>query len=354
MARQRIWQTSLKHTYLDQQKTSLVYVHGNRTDEVFARSRGLQFYENTFNGEMCSGPIRFIIYAWRSEREKVRVGPDFRIKLDRSVAIGPMFACFVNQFEDRRLILSGFSLGAQVVLSGLVELQAANDLEPKSGRYRIALITPALQACDSLVSVAPLPFNSVAAETDVFTNKKDIALIAAKVSEKKNKQMPAVTLEQLAQQSVPGTTNRIVIEDMTNCVSRYHSISRYSARSCRLRTGMNRMADELRCEAGVMVPQCDQWQSDSIEVIEPVDEVIVELVLLGEPVEVLLAELVLLGCCSPVSLWSLVTVSDSNFKKACTNQPRHGWLHVVLPSIAARPWGDSPTNSRFRLGLRMK
>ena len=55
---------------MDKQKTSLVYVHGNRTDEVFARSRGLQFYENLFNGQMCSGPIRFVIFAWHSEREK--------------------------------------------------------------------------------------------------------------------------------------------------------------------------------------------------------------------------------------------------------------------------------------------
>ena len=260
---------------LDKQKTSLVYVHGNRTNEVYARSRGLQFYENTFNNELCSGPIRFIIYAWRSEREKVRVGPDFRVKLDRSVAIGPTFACFVNQFEDRRLILSGFSLGAQVVLSGLVQLQAANDVEPKVGKYRIALVTPALQACDSLISVAPLPVNPVADETVVFINRKDIALLAAKVSEKVNKQLPAVTLDQIAKQSVPGMTNRVVIEDMTNCVSRYHSISRYSARSCRLRTEINRMADELRCEAQVTTPLRSQWQSGSIEVIEPVDEVII-------------------------------------------------------------------------------
>ena len=57
----------------DQQKTSLIYVHGNRTDEVYARSRGLQFYENAFNGELCSGPIRFIIL-----RLAVRAGKSSR------------------------------------------------------------------------------------------------------------------------------------------------------------------------------------------------------------------------------------------------------------------------------------
>ena len=49
----------------DQQKPSLVYVHGNRTDEIYARSRGLQFYENVFNDDICSGSIRFVIFAWR-------------------------------------------------------------------------------------------------------------------------------------------------------------------------------------------------------------------------------------------------------------------------------------------------
>ena len=264
---------------IEQQMTSLVYVHGNRTDEIYARSRGLQFYENIFDGDICSGPIRFVIFAWRSEREKVRAGPDYRIKCERSVTLGPTFANFVNQFEDRRLILAGFSLGGQIVLSGLVQLeaQAAIDPEPKLGQYRVALITPALQARDSLTSVATLPFNSLAAETVVFINNKDIALQAAAVSAKVTKQMPAVTLEQIAQQPVSGTTSKVVIEDMTGEVSRCHSISRYSARSDRLQTIINRMADDLRGPVEVMVPQCEQCQLNSVvEVIEPVEVLTIE------------------------------------------------------------------------------
>ena len=130
----------------DPQKASLIYVHGNRTDDAYARSRGLQFYENMFNGEVCSGPMRFVIFAWQSEREKIGGIADFRIKLDRSVELGPTFAEFLNQFEDRQLILTGFSLGSQIILSALVDLESreAMDQEQKIGKYRVALITPCL------------------------------------------------------------------------------------------------------------------------------------------------------------------------------------------------------------------
>ena len=258
----------------DQQKTSLVYVHGNRTNEVYARSRGLQFYENIFNDQLCSGPVRFVIFAWRSEREKVGPAIDFRIKLDRSVALGPTFAGFVDQFEDRRLILAGFSLGGQIVLSSLVQLecQAANDPEPKFGKYRVALVTPALKASDALNSVASLPSNPLVTETVVFINQRDIAIRAASLATRKTGRDPAVTLEQVAQQPADSSTNSVVIEDITLNVSRLHSISRYSARSARLQMVINRMANDVRGNAGLMSPECDQCRMSSVvEMAAPVE-----------------------------------------------------------------------------------
>ena len=262
---------------MDQQKTSLVYVHGNRTNEVYASSRGLQFYENIFNDQMCSGPIRFIIFAWRSEREKVGPASDYRLKLDRSVSLGPTFADFINQFEDRRLVLAGFSLGGQIVLSSLVQLEclAANDPEPKFGKYRVALITPALKASDSLNSIASLPSNSVTMETVVFVNQKDVAIRAATVATKGSPE-PAVTLEQVAQQPADCVTNPVVIEDITCNVSRLHSISRYSHRSERIQTIINRMANDVRGSAQIkMVPLgCDHCQLNSVvEMAEPANQV---------------------------------------------------------------------------------
>lgn len=259
----------------DQQKPSVVYVHGNRTDESYARSRGLQFYENVFNDEICSGPIRFVIFAWRSEREKIRPVSDFRVKLDRAVELGPVFGNFLDQFEDRRFVLAGFSLGGQVILSGLVQLecQAAHEQGSKLGRYQVALITPALQASDSLKSVASLPANPLASQTIVFVNQKDSALRAASVFAKVTSQAPAVTLEQVAQQPSSGMTNSVVIEDMTSNVSRCHSITKYSADSTRLQVVVNQMANALRGPGHVLLPQCEHCQLGSSEVVERVADV---------------------------------------------------------------------------------
>jgi len=166
---------------VDQQRSSVIYVHGNRTDDQFARSRGLQFYENVFNGESQSGPVRFVIFAWRSERERIRPTSDFNVKLNRSVELGPTFASFLDQFQDRRMVLSGFSLGGQVVLSGLSQLQPPIEdvAEHKTGSFRVALITPVLKAEDAMNSVASLPHNPAIAKTVVFVNQKDNALRAA-------------------------------------------------------------------------------------------------------------------------------------------------------------------------------
>ena len=241
----------------DKQKTSLVYVHGNRTDEVFASSRGLQFYENLFNGQMCSGPIRFVIFAWHSEREICGPAADYRIKLDRSVALGSTFANFLNQFEDRRLLLAGFSLGGQIILSSLAQLecQMASDPNPKQGSFRVALITPALEANDALNSVGPLPTNPLVSQTVVFINRRDIAIRAASFATRKTSAPPAVTLEQVSQQPVCGTTNPVVIEDLTCKVSSFHSITRYSARSEKLQSVINQMSNDLRSSAGPVSPQ---------------------------------------------------------------------------------------------------
>ena len=91
---------------VDQQKSSLVYVHGNRTDDRYARSRGLQFYENVFNNQSCSGPVRFVIFAWRSERERIRPSSDFNVKLQRSVEI---WTCFRRFFESISRPKNGFN-----------------------------------------------------------------------------------------------------------------------------------------------------------------------------------------------------------------------------------------------------
>ena len=135
--------------------------------------------------------------------------------LNRSVALGSTFANLLNQFEDRRLLLAGFSLGGQIILSSLAQLecQIASDPNPKHlGSYRVALITPALEANDALNSVGPLPTNPLVSQTVVFINRRDIAIRAASLATRKTSAPPAVTLEQVAQQPACGTTNPVALK----------------------------------------------------------------------------------------------------------------------------------------------
>ncbi len=271
----------------DQQKTTVVYVHGNRTDDQYARSRGLQFYENVFNGQARSGPVRFVIFAWKSERERIRPTADFNVKLDRAVELGPAFASFLAQFHDRRIVLTGFSLGGQVILSSLAQMQSQESLlGSKEGRYQVALITPALKAEDSLNSVASLPQNSVAAKTVVFINQKDNAIRAAMLIAKATSRKAAVTLEQIAGQlGAVAEINPVVIEDMTLDVTSCHSVTKYSAKSLRLQMVVNEMAsafrgsfeqvgEELVDGFDSICPKCEALQSHStVEVAEQIGEV---------------------------------------------------------------------------------
>ena len=230
---------------VDQQRASVVYVHGNRTGDEYARSRGLQFYENVFNGESQSGPVRFVIFAWRSEREKIRPTSDYSVKLDRSVELGPTFANFLDQFQDRRIVLAGFSSGSQVILSGLAQLpsQVVSD---KVGKFQVALVTPALKAADASNSVASLPLNSTVAKTVVFINRKDNAIRAATLVAKATSMQPAITLEQIAKQPTCEMVNPVFIEDITAQATGCHSITKYSALSTRIKMVLKEMTDEVR------------------------------------------------------------------------------------------------------------
>jgi len=257
---------------VDQQRSSMVYVHGNRTDDKYARSRGLQFYENLFNGPSRSGPVRFVIFAWRSERERIRPSLDFNVKLNRSVELGSTFASFLefasflDQFHDRRIVLSGFSLGGQVVLSGLSQLQH----DDKAGGFQVALITPVLKAEDTINSVASLPHNPAVTRTVVFVNQKDAALRAAMLAAKGTSGKPTITLEQIAAAPSCESINPVAIEDMTAQVTSCHSITKYSSKSLRLQAVINEMTDEFRSDSSSSCVECESTQLHAPEVLEGV------------------------------------------------------------------------------------
>lgn len=239
---------------------TMVYVHGDRTDEQYARSRGLQFYENIFNPGECGnkGPIRFVIFAWKAEREIVRPSSDYRLKLVRSVKIGQTFRALLDRFDDRQILLVGFSLGGQVILSAVSPSDSSGTTcdcsHGRTGRYRIALVTPSLAPKEAGVCLTPLPNLASVKETSVFINRKDRALRAAKVVNRKDRLDAQTTLASLARNCPASAPNQIRVHDITQEVSHCHSITKYSASSILLQSELLRLCDEMRPGAEVEIP----------------------------------------------------------------------------------------------------
>jgi len=215
----------------EKSKTTVVYCHGNRTSLDWAQSRGFQVYQSLFQNEnddrQCSRarpPVRFVIFAWKSEQEKIRIRNDYEIKSNRALLVGKTFGKILEQFSDREMVLSGFSLGSQIILAGLSNRELTSTNLP--GRYQVALIAPALDPNFVCGSLTRLPGNGLIKRTEVVANDDDLAIKAAqKLAGKKCRQwLPE--FKRLARTS-EFAINRIRIHTDENDISRRHSINNY-------------------------------------------------------------------------------------------------------------------------------
>ncbi len=231
----------------DKTKVTMIYVHGNRTDLKWAKSRAVQFYGNTLRS--CERPpLRFVVFAWKSEAEKVRVIPDYKIKSNRSVTIGKAFCELLDHFDDRKMLLGGFSLGAQVVLSAMSEAELRDPMI-KSGQYQVAVIAPAINSEFSRASLAIYPQNSLVRHTDVFVNRDDCVV---KVSEVINRRDNASCFNITDLANYQGGTS-VSVHDITCEVTKRHSIDNYGrsvsvvSRVCDL---LNEVFEERQIKSG--------------------------------------------------------------------------------------------------------
>lgn len=106
----------------DPEKLTTVFVHGNRTDLAWAKTRGTQAYENLVVSSELERPVRYIIWAWPSDQVR---GPlrDVRAKADRADVESYLFGRFLSRLpSDSPVSLIGYSLGSRVVLGGLTLL----------------------------------------------------------------------------------------------------------------------------------------------------------------------------------------------------------------------------------------
>jgi len=205
----------------DKAKVTMIYVHGNRTNLKWAKSRALQFYDNSLRS--CERPpLRFVVFAWKSEAEKARIIQDYKIKSNRSVTVGKAFYELLDHFDDRKMLLGGFSLGAQVVLSAMSEAELRTP-SAKAGQYQVAVIAPAINSDFSRASLAIYPQNSLVRHTDVFVSREDCAV---KVSEAINRRTNSSGFNITDLVDYQGGAS-VSVHDITCEVNRRHSIDNY-------------------------------------------------------------------------------------------------------------------------------
>lgn len=208
-------------------KSTVLYVHGNQTNLEFAIARGMQVYRNAFTTRPeCRAPIRYVIWAWKSEQELARLYPDYLVKSKRSVSTGETLVATLNQFSDRNIVLFGYSLGVQVVLSALDSPRKDLRLGDPT-RYRVACVAPAINSGYVARNSLRADSDSPAASTFVFTNRKDRAIRAAQAIIRRKTPSEEATIEGLS------NTGRLNVGpvstfDISAESGRFHSIERYT------------------------------------------------------------------------------------------------------------------------------
>ncbi len=155
----------------DKTRKTLFYFHGNRTDAEWAISRGSQMYRELFYRSDRDTPLRFVIWQWRSEPELKRPLVDFEVKSRRAVSLGPVVAKVLTKLGDRDLLLMGYSLGAQVVLSALYSPELSLPETPET--YDLVLIAPVFDCHFSSCGCVSVPDSRPVGRGFVFKNRSD-------------------------------------------------------------------------------------------------------------------------------------------------------------------------------------
>jgi predicted alpha/beta-fold hydrolase len=234
------------HHLLDPSKETVVFIHGNQTDDRWSLTRGIQVYRNLFKSRYARKPVRLIIFQWRSERESVGFLRDYYVKSWRSVQLGTTLALTLGKFHDRNLTIIGYSLGAQITLSAMQQ----EDLIHLAGGYgyRIALIAPALDCDFTTLSTNSYSFASVIDQLEIFYNSMDRVLRAHDRICEREFGRHYVTLQKFVQMQIM-SLGHVQQYDVAREVGKRHCIVRYSS-SATVQSGINRLIS-----SGVSLPR---------------------------------------------------------------------------------------------------
>ncbi len=231
----RQWQDASIHDLVDahvsdQSKVTLLFVHGYRTDECHSVQSAFTFYNQVLRN--CSQPrpgVRYVIWAWRSEKELTRFCRDYGMVARRSNSVGRALGQVLAQFPDRHLVLAGYSLGCQAFLTALEEpdLQFRCDASPDAG-YQIALIAPALEGHYVSAQQWRQPLNHLVMKADIFDNSADRVLAGSRLLARAVAPRGNVSVQSLAANGNLPVQN-ISIFDLAASVGRNHALVVYTA-----------------------------------------------------------------------------------------------------------------------------
>ncbi len=182
---------------------NLVFVHGNRTEDFWARRRGKQVYQATVGNHSSAPPTRFVIWAWPSDPiESVRPFEDFLQKQERTRVDGFWLGYYLSHLPvEADPVLITYSLGTQIGVTALTDLQAAGNRQ----RFRVLAVAPVTRCewpCHEIeLSVAAQSIRQLS----LVRNKSDIAIRAfRKLCQMTTPDRTCSGVDMLAQH-VPGT-----------------------------------------------------------------------------------------------------------------------------------------------------
>lgn len=225
---------------------TIIYIHGNRVDCGYSKSRGLAIYRSIAGRREDDGPIRFIIWSWPSSQIRGQVR-DYQVKAARTKQVGWQLAWAIDQLPvETPIAVIGYSYGARVasgalhLLAGgrLGSLELNERLHPARPPIRAAFVAAALDAN----WIRPGGYHGRALE------QVDELLLV------NNHLDPAMRFYHLAMESgarplgYGGTrglgqfADRVRSVDVTGAVGRHHAIEEYLASSSRVTRVLEQVA----------------------------------------------------------------------------------------------------------------
>ena len=203
-------------------KETFLHVHGTRTNFNSASRQCTTFYRSVFCRSVPRPPIRFICWIWRSESETVRPLREYRQKSQRSVRISRALTETLRAFGERPPVLSGHSLGAQLIAAAVTDPSAA-DLPC----YRFAVLAPVLDCQFANLCQLGERIPGRVQETSIFVSRNDRAVnFATRLCQRNG----SLSFQQWAALPSKPLGNVSTI-DVTADVGRRHLLQNYSRSS---------------------------------------------------------------------------------------------------------------------------